>query len=169
MIRKMETGDAGRAGEIHVFGWRSAYREIIADNFLFNKMRVLDRSRYFEDAVRNRTEDNYVYDDGIIKAILTIGPCRDADKTHSFELWGIYVDPFMKRQKIGSKMLEFCEKRAMEEGFSEVCIWVLEKNNNAIAFYSKFGYKPDGQRKYIEKLNLMEVRYCKEIAHRAKG
>jgi hypothetical protein len=54
MIRAMQISDASRAAEIHVFGWRSAYRGIISDDFLFNKMIVSKRVSYFENSVRNQ-------------------------------------------------------------------------------------------------------------------
>ena len=141
----------------------SAYRGILSDDFLFNKMIVSKRVSYFENSVRNQAEESYVFDDGIIKAILTIGDCRDADKATSFELWGIYVDPFFKRQGIGSIMVDYCEKCAVEQGFNEVCLWVLEKNADARLFYEKHGYSPDGAEKLIESLAATEIRYSKRL------
>ena len=104
-----------------------------------------------------------IYNDGIVKAFLTIGTCRDEDKAHSFELWGIYVDPFMKGQGIGSRMVDFCEKKATERGFSEVCLWVLEENISARAFYERLGYSPDGTKKFLEPLDATEIRYSKTL------
>ena len=163
MIRPMQISDVPRAAEIHVFGWRSAYRGIVSDEILFNEMLVAKRLNIFENAVLNQTEDTYVFDDGIIKAILTIGVCRDTDKQKSFELWGIYVEPLMKRQGIGSKLVDFCEKRAIESGFHEVCLWVLDENVIARMFYEKLGYHSDGAKKYIEFLKTTEIRYSKII------
>jgi len=163
MIRPIELRDVPRAAEIHVFGWRSAYRGIVSDDFLFNHMIVSNRIDRFYEAVRNNTEETYVFDDGIIKAILTIGICRDTDKPKSFELWGIYVEPLMKRQGIGSIMVRFCEEKAMDRGFTEVCLWVLKNNFGARPFYEKLGYLPDGNSKFIQFLNATEIRYCKKL------
>jgi len=156
MIRAIQISDAPRAAEIHVFGWRSAYRGIVSDEFLFNKMIVLERLSGFENAIRDLTEETYVYDDGIIKAILTIGICRDPDKLNSFELWGIYVEPLMKRQGIGSKMVDYCEKKAVERGFNEVCLWVFEKNADSRLFYKKLGYYPYELARFYQ-LNVVKV------------
>ena len=68
MIRAMVLSDVPRVAEIHVFGWRSAYRGFISDDFLFKKMLVSKRIDVFDNSVRNNAEENYVYDDGIIKA-----------------------------------------------------------------------------------------------------
>ena len=163
MIRKMELPDINRVAEIHVFGWRSAYRAFISDDFLFNKITVSKSMRNFENAISHNAQESYAYDDGILKAFMTIGTCRDADKTESFELWGIYVDPYMQRQGIGSKMITFCETKATERGYADICLWVFEKNQNARLFYEKFGYRPDGTRKDIEFLAATEMRYIKHF------
>ena len=163
MIRAMALSDVSRVAEIHVFGWRDAYRGFISDDFLFKSMLVSKRIDVFDNSVRNNAEENYVYDDGIIKAFLTIGRCRDEDKPESFELWGIYVDPFMKRQGIGSKMVEYCENRALERGFKEVCLWVFKENIAARLFYEKLGYLPDNSSKYIEFLAATEIRFSKRL------
>jgi ribosomal protein S18 acetylase RimI-like enzyme len=165
MIRVMQLKDVPRVAEIHVFGWRCAYRGIVSDEFLFNKMIVTERAIVFDNAVHNHTEETYVFDDGIIKAFLTIGVCRDADKPDSYELWGIYVDPFMKRQGIGTKMVDYCKNIAIDNGFQEICLWVLEKNTDARLFYEKQGYYPDGTKKFIDFLAATEIRYSKKLLH----
>ncbi|MCL2120703.1 MAG: GNAT family N-acetyltransferase [Clostridiales bacterium] len=152
-----------RVAEIHVFGWRDAYREIISDDYLFNTMLVSKRMKYFEEAVVNNSEESYVFDDGILRAFMTIGACRDTDKPDSFELWGIYVDPFMQKHGIGSKMVGYCETKASERGFSEIYLWVLEKNVKAITFYEKLGYVPDGSAKTSDHLPVSELRYVKHL------
>ena len=169
MIRIMQLPDVPRVAEIHVFGWRAAYRGIVTDEFLFNEMLVSKRISVFDNSVHNNTEETYVFDDGIIRSFLTIGTCRDSDKPDCFELWGIYVDPFMQRQGIGSKMVRFCEERAVERGFKAICLWVLEGNKNARGFYEKLGYLPDGSGKFIELFGAAEIRYSKNLGARISG
>ncbi|MDR2649274.1 MAG: GNAT family N-acetyltransferase [Clostridiales bacterium] len=163
MIRAMELSDVPRVAEIHVFGWRNAYRGIVSDDHLFNKMLVSKRIDVFRNAITNKLTEDYVLDDGIIKAMLTIGSCRDEDKPCSFELWGIYVEPLMKRQGIGSSMVKYCDEKAIERGFGEVCLWVLEKNINSRLFYKKLGYQTDGKEKHIDFLAATEIRYSKPL------
>jgi len=155
----MELSDVSRVAEIHVFGWRSAYTGIVSDEYLFNKLLVSKRMSYFQNAVQNVIEETYVYDDGIVKAFMTIGACRDNDKPAAFELWGLYVEPLMKRRGIGLEMVTFCKQKAIERDFKEICLWVLEKNTEARTFYEKLGYKPDGAKKEIEALAVTEMRY----------
>lgn len=163
MIRKMELFDVVRVSEIHVYAWRCAYRGIVSDDFLFNKMLVVKRIQYFERTFHMSGKEDYVYEDGVTKAFLTVGPCRDDDKLHAFELWGLYVDPFMQRQGIGTKMVDFCLQKAVEKNYSEVYLWVLERNNTARRFYEKQGFVPDGVWKYLENIDANEIRYRKDL------
>jgi len=126
-------------------------------------MIVSQRMGRFEIQLKNNECENYVYDDGIIKAFMTIGACRDEDKASSFELWGIYVEPLMKRHGIGAALVKYCEKRAIEQGYTEICLWVLEKNDDSKYFYEKMGFIADGTNKYLENLGVTEVRYCKTL------
>lgn len=164
MIREATIEDANRLAEIHVFGWRFAYRNLLSDEFLFRKLEVVKRASSFKQAIEENREDNYVFEeDGIIKASMAIGPCRDDDKKKSYELWGIYVDPLLTRGGIGTKMLEFCEKKALELGYKDVFLWVLEGNSIGINFYKKSGYQHDGKTKLLGNLGRYEHRYFKQI------
>jgi len=161
MIRPMGLTDIPRKAEIHVFGWRSAYRGIISDEFLFTKMLVSKQIERFTEFLNSKDTDNYVFDDGIIKAILTISPCRDTDKPDAFELCGIYVDPFFKGQGIGTALTLHTEKIAAERGYKEICLWTFEKNTPARAFYEKLGYSSDGATMIVESCDAVGVRYAK--------
>jgi len=107
--------------------------------------------------------DNYVYDDGIIKAFLTIGPCRDEDKPGAFELGGIYVDPCLQGKGIGTALALHCEEVATRRCYTEIVLWTFEKNKAARAFYERQGYKLDGAIQTYEHYNAVGVRYHKNI------
>ena len=168
-IRPIELKDVPRCAEIHVFGWRNAYRGIIPDDYLFNTL-IIDEKRLakWEDYVHKPETDTerYLYDDGLIKGILTIGKCRDDDKSNAFELMGIYVEPLMKRQGIGTELAKFCEHRAKELGYGEIYLWVFADNAESRKFYEKMGYRPDGVTKIwdrIPNITPKAVRYRKTI------
>ena len=162
-IRPIQLSDAPRVAEIHVFAWRAAYRGILSDDQLFNKRLVANRIPRFENAVRNKAEEIYVYDDGIIKAFISVGACRDDDKPKAFELGSIYVDPLMQKQGVGTQMMQHFENLAIQRGFGEVCLWTFEKNLTAQALYEKFGYIQDGTEKSHEAFDAAVVRYTKNL------
>lgn len=164
-IRPMEIRDIPRVAEIHVSGWRGAYRGIVPDEILFGRMSVQRSMGRFAMHLGNGSEiEHYVYDDGIIKGFIAICPCRDEDVVNTFELGGIYIEPVMQRGGIGREMEKFCEKAALESGYCKICLWVLKENNASRAFYEKMGYAFDGgERQYDHLDGIAAVRYLKSI------
>lgn len=164
MIRKAEIDDASRIAEIQISGWRYAYKGIIDDIILFRKLNIEKKSQMIRETLREGKEEWFAYEEnGIIKGMMIIGKSRDEEKSDCFELCAIYVEPLMIRNGIGKKMLEYFEETGKNRGFKEYIVWVLEKNIIGRSFYEKNGYKPDGKKLEIEKLNAVEIRYCKKI------
>ena len=167
MIRIANIEDSSRMAEIHVFGWRCAYKDFISLDHLYNKFTVKIREEKFREylSVKNDSAGNYVYEDqNVVKAILTIGNCRDDDKDNrTFELMGIYVDPLFQRQKIGTKLVDYCIKEAISKNKEEIVLWVFEKNEETIKFYEEMGFKKDGKKKLMECFNEYAIRMGKTL------
>jgi N-acetylglutamate synthase-like GNAT family acetyltransferase len=164
MIRKAIINDASRIAEIHTFGWRSAYRGIVSDIYLFTKMSVENGIHKFQEAIENQIEETYIYEESnIVKGFMTIGKCRNYDKKNSFELWGLYIEPLMKNNGIGSLMIKYCEEIALERGFDENVLWTLKQNILGRKFYEKHGYITDGKEELLEHINSVEIRYVKSL------
>ena len=159
MIRKLELNDIPRIAEIQIYAWRIYDRGVLSDEYLFKDMLVVKRMEYFEKSVKNNKEI-YVFDDGIVKAFLTVGQCKDEDKTDAFQIWSIYVDPFFQRNGMGSLLIEHFENIARQRNFTEACLWVMEHNQNARTFYEKFEYAPDGKKSTYD-IGTSEIRYVK--------
>lgn len=165
MIRRAVAKDAGRLAEIHVFGWRMAYRGIVSDEVLFRKMLVESSTARWLKTLAPEGEETYIEEEnGVIRGFMTIGDCRDPDKgKDGFELWGIYVDPAFWRGGAGGRLVDFCESEALGRGRREVVLWVFEDNRLARAFYEKHGFSPDGKSQVIEGLGAVEMRYAKDL------
>ena len=167
MIREANVTDSSRIAEIHVFGWRCAYKEFISMEFLFNKFTVKNREEKFKEYLlnANNNDKTYVFEENnIVKAFMTIGNCRDGDKNEdTFELDGIYVDPFFQRQKIGTKFVNYCIEEARNRNKKEITLWVFEKNIDSIAFYERMGFKTDGKTKIMEAFQEKAIRMNKML------
>jgi ribosomal protein S18 acetylase RimI-like enzyme len=165
MIREANVNDSSRIAEIHVFGWRCAYKEFISMEFLFNKFTVKSREEKFNDllSIKENFDKTYVFEENdVIKAFMTIGNSRDEDKNEkTYELWGIYVDPIFQRQKIGTQLVNYCIKEAEDKGKEEIILWVFEKNNSSIEFYKRMGFNKDGKQKIMEAFNEKAIRMIK--------
>lgn len=162
MIRKMESQDIPRAAEIQTFAWRTNYKGIYSDEYLFTEMLVINRIPYFEKMVNNIEFDVFVYDDGIVKGFLIVTACKEDDKPNAFQIWNIYADPFFQRGRVGTQLIKHFEEIARQRNFSEACLWVLDKNHGAIKFYEKSGYTHDGKTS-VNDLGDVGLRYAKKL------
>ena len=162
MIRKAEVNDSERIAEIEVASCRYAYKGIVSDEYLYNDLSVEKRIPVCKRWIDEKLFGVYVYEDdssGVIKGMMGIGMCEDADKKDAFELHFLYVDPDHVRAGIGSEMLQFFEKAAKEKGCKDLVIWVLEENGMGRKFYEKNGYRSDGNEKIFMRWNKREIRY----------
>lgn len=164
MIRLAKNQDVSRIAEIHIFGWRSAYRDLISDEYLFSNLSVSKRINSLSTVKEQNNEETYVFEDsGIIKAFMILGNSRNVDKPNSYELYALYVEPLMKGQGIGTQMISEFESIAHSKGFKETILWVFKNNKSARSFYEKNGYLCDGKEKTIEKFAQIEIRYLKQV------
>jgi GNAT superfamily N-acetyltransferase len=161
-IRLATTLDAFRIAEIHILGWRFAYKGIISEEIL-NNLSIERSMTARRNGILDGSEEIYVIEkDKVIYGHLTIGKCRDADKNEStFELWGVYIHPDFLRNGYGHQFLKFCELQARQRGHKEVVLWVLKDNKIGRSFYEKNGYSHDSTEKFLEKLSATEIRYSK--------
>jgi len=167
MIRIANIEDSSRMAEIHVFGWRWAYKDFISLDYLYNKFTVKTREEKFREylSIKNDNVEHYVYEEqNVVKAILIIGNCRDDDKDNkTFELMGIYVDPLFQRQKIGTKLVDYCIQEAINKNKKEIVLWVFEKNDESIKFYEKMGFVKEGKKKLMVSFNEYAIRMSKTL------
>ena len=167
MIRKFDRADIPRVAEIQVFAWRYSERGIYSDESLFKDTTVVKRIEDFEDYTKDSTNSFYTFDDGIIKAFFIAYECPDEDKNinnvaNALQLDSIYVDPFFQRQGIGTQIMNYIEEIAHQQNYTEICLGVLEKNENARRFYERIGYTPDGEQS-TDEFGAVNLRYVKQI------
>ena len=77
------------------------------------------------------------YDDG--KAVGCAGLKRYDDK--STEIKRVWVQPEYRRQHIADKMMQLVEQKAKEQGFARVILQTRPQMTEAVAMYTKRGYK----------------------------
>lgn len=155
MIRNATKEDASRLAEILIFAKRMAYGNIFNDyEVSFGKMQVLPLALEFIGKPET-LKNIYVLEDEVIKGLIKIS--YDKGREY-FEINELYVDPFFQKQGIGSRLIKYAEETASSSGFTNMILWVLEKNQNARSFYTKHGFtftsdkKPeDGTAEYIMK------------------
>ena len=85
----------------------------------------------------NELDNVYVYDDGIVKATIKFVMDNGEAKVSDF-----LVDTFFQGEGIGTKMLTEIMNKS-----KRVSLYVLDKNEKAIRFYEKLGFKYNGEKK----------------------
>ena len=130
MIRKATINDLSRISEIQVFNYRLFFYPIFKfDKYYFDELQVLTLMKEYETGI----DSLYVYDDGVIKGFIKI------EGTYIARL---FVEPVLQNGSIGSRLLEY----AINEHNADY-LWALQKNEKAIRFYERHGFKATGEKK----------------------
>lgn len=58
----------------------------------------------------------------------------------------IAADPDLRRQGVGSALLLAAARKALDLGITEITLEVRESNEEALAFYHRYGFVPTGLR-----------------------
>ena len=132
-IRQATSADVFRLAEIEVFNYRLFFYPIFrTDRYFFPELSV---PVLIEEYRREpeRIARTLVYDDGVVKGFIKI------EGTYIARL---YVEPVLQNASIGSRLLEY----AVREHHADH-LWVLEKNEPAIRFYERHGFRATGEKK----------------------
>ena len=163
MVRKASEQDLSRMAEINVYSWRTAYRGIIPDEYLFNQRSVMATAENMGKRLKTPGFVIDVFDDGIIKGFAIHHPAEDKDLADAYDIMALYIEPQFKGLGIGSELIRSVEKQAKDKDFKTMVIWTLEKNERAIAFYEKHSYIQDGIREHRDLWGADIIRLVKEI------
>ncbi len=137
MLRKAQEKDISRIAEILIFTKRQTYRPIFKnDHVSFNVMQVISEAQRIKDS--GEIDNMYVFDDGIVKAVLTIK--ENSDKIY---ITDFYVDTFFQGLGIGTEILN---KIVGKYNNKEIHLNPLDKNTKAIKFYENYGFKYTGNK-----------------------
>lgn len=131
-IRSATAQDAVRMAEIEVFNYRLNFYPIFqSDGFYFDELQVPKLAEEYKQK-DELLKNSFVYDDGVVKAFIRI-------KGEQVEK--LFVEPVLQSSGIGAKLLEFAKA---EQGVR--FLWALEKNEKAIRFYERHGFRLTEER-----------------------
>ena len=149
MLRKAESKDISRIAEIIIFTKRSTYRPIFKNDFVsFNEMQVGFEIERLKQP--NELENIYVFDDGIVKAVVKIEEIDGRVKISEF-----FVDTFFQANGIGTKIL----RTIVEKNSKDLFLYVLDKNERAVKFYEGFGFKYSGIKEEYANSGFYMLKY----------
>jgi GNAT superfamily N-acetyltransferase len=165
-IRLATVGDSRAIAEIHVLGWRAAYRGIVPDIVLEGlsiDARAAQWRGRLDDAVANERRVWVIEVDRHVQGFAVTARTRDEDEDAALtsELMALYLHPDAWGIGLGRDLVVHALADVRTRGWREASLWVLESNARARRFYEKAGFAVDGARKSVaqgDKL-LIEVRY----------
>jgi len=147
-VRAAVPADADAVARVHVRSWQSAYRGLIAQEYLDSLTPEVWAGRYTFDRIGLQLPSTQVAVDGsTICGLVTTGLCRDIDLSNFGELIAIYVDPAYTRTGVGRLLMSAARERLRRVGVMQASLWVLDGNVRARGFYERDGWRCDGTRR----------------------
>lgn len=149
-IRPYTRDDIPAIADVHVKGWQSSYSGIVDQGYL-DDLKVEDKIKSWTEIIDKDDTFGLVAenDQGEIIGFTSFGRLRTPPPgmspirpLYASELYAIYILPEYWRQGIGTQLISASAQRLKDEKFPSFCLWVLDKNKRANAFYKKIG----GQR-----------------------
>lgn len=167
-IRPLGSHETEAALRMKNQGWRQAYRGKLSDDILD---RLDDSIEDIAEAWRQGFDESgsvplvAVDDDGAIVGIAAGGEARGEDAPTDLELFMIYV----LEEHYGTGLGKALTDAAI--GDAAACVWVLDGNERAIAFYRKLGFEADGAREQLSERwnNLNEIRMVRPARDAARA
>jgi ribosomal protein S18 acetylase RimI-like enzyme len=166
-VRPATGDDAEAIAQVHVASWRSAYRRILAPEFLAG-LSVEQRQARWSDAIANDLPHVLVADaDGQVVGFSAFGPCRDADAgALAFEIWALYLAPSHWDRGLGRELWLASREALLQRGAQRVSLWVIANNARATRFYTLAGFAPQPESLKAFELGgmqLEEVRFWQSL------
>jgi hypothetical protein len=107
-IRKPSVLDVSRLAEIHIYGWRHAYKGILSEDLLYNQRQVLRAISMHENIIQNDIDSIDLYDDGIIRGFIIHNDARDSELDGDYEVSAILCRTRISTERLWKPITESC-------------------------------------------------------------
>jgi ribosomal protein S18 acetylase RimI-like enzyme len=179
-IRAATSADAAAISAVQRASWFGAYEGIVAASVI-DRVTTPDDGARIRQTFRTRPWQRMIVacapaGAGQLSAVIgyaSFGPEREvlgAPWPHPIttagaqgqiaELYALYVHPDWWSTGAGRALMDRVLAATVKSGFTEITLWVLEKNIRARRFYERAGFSPDGAVNILDGLGgVPEVRY----------
>lgn len=165
-IHAATVADAETLARIHVAGWRAAYAGLVPQDYL-DELREVEKAadwrRYFGDEAMTAL---IAEREGAPAGFVGFGRLRTPPPGSSpirpqypAEVYALYLLPEHWRHGVGRALLREAALRLKEKRQTALCLWVMEKNVRANAFYKALGGQRIG-KKQVEVGGRMLTEAC---------
>ena len=167
-VWQAKEADIPAIARVHVAAWKTAYRGIIADDFL-DRLTIGRRDTLWRQYLAMPDRRLLICkEQGEVTGFAACGPTRDGDKDPALvgELYAINVAPDYWRQGCGQALVKRVIRELTRAKFALVTLWVLDANERARRFYERAGFALDAgasRKIQVSGTRLTEVRYRKNL------
>ncbi len=154
-VRPATLADCQALARAHYESWMAAYRGVMADSFL-DTLSIGGFESYARPRLERPAEgQSYLLAevDGEVAGFSRAGPTRTSSPTGdplpegfaawaSAELYAIYVRPRWFGARVGAALLSAAASEMAAAGHRSMCVWVLQGNTRALAWYKRRGASP---------------------------
>ena len=139
-IKKLET-DSEIKGKafVHFQSWREVYSGIVEQAFLDN--RTIDN--YLELAMNTKDNTIIAKEGDRVVGFVQYGKYDYGDLEDAGEIIALYVLADYYGKGIGYRLMQEAVKSL--SGYSQIALFVIKDNQRAIDFYTRYGFRFDGQ------------------------
>ncbi len=140
-IRDLQIDDAAVVARLHVQTWHDTYQEMMPPEMLA-RMTIENMSTFWRQALASGHEwpQNFGAENekGELLGWCSLGKPRTENKK-GLELWAINIPKAHQKLGVGKMLLLEAMRRVRAAGENAMYLWVVDKNQNAIDFYLRFG------------------------------
>ena len=142
-VRAATLRDAKAIAQIHTASALEAYRGIVPDDQLKAMSSVEKRQAYWREAIEYCEPQVQVAMDGD-KIVGFVGFDRSRDEKSrqtTGEIWAIYAAPSHWNKGVSVTLWDAAREGLLEEGCTNVTVWVPLRNERALRFHELAGFK----------------------------
>jgi len=147
IIRRAVPSDSADIARVHIDSWKTAYKGIIADDYL-DSLSYEERDRWWFENLSSSGRLVFVAEDSTPESVekKIIGFCAGGRNHSSMDsdfasvLGSIYILQRHRGRGIGKALVHSLAVSLVEGGFSSMIVWVLSKNPYR-RFYESLGGK----------------------------
>jgi len=153
-VRTANIEDVGAMSLIHSRAWKKAYGDFISAEYLEN-MSEDGWIPLFARALKENIHEAAVFElEGRITGTITFGQTAAINSVtdgtapgtvNAGEIISLYVLPEYWSGKQGYELMKFAVEKLKLQGYTSCFLWVIQKNERAVRFYRRFGFKGTGE------------------------
>jgi ribosomal protein S18 acetylase RimI-like enzyme len=147
-IRIATPDDVAALAALNLASWRAAYRGIVPDAILMRltpESRIARWQRTFAAPESGFTETTIAVEGDRPIGLCSFGPRLDPRSSSSGEIYSLHVQPELRREGIGTLLLDDALRRLRGRGFDGAVLWVLRDDADARRFYESQGWASTGE------------------------